>query len=1163
MLQRIRVLADEWGREVAGHVQGRGMPVGRRLASASSRTATPRWRVAGLATLLLISILPAQAQQQTGACAALAPRFQRLSLEDGLSQSVVTAMAQDADGYLWFGTQEGLNRYDGYSFEVFRQDSSRQDSPVQGSPVQSASWQDGSRADAGLPASEISALLAAGDSVWIGTTHGLARYRRDQGFQRQPLPAPAGEPLRVLALAADSEQTLYVGTLEQGLFRKAAQDDAFQPLTGGDLPDGTAIRTLLHDAGRLWVGTPRGLFLFLPHNRSFSRVTSFASEAVTALHRDQQGQLWVAAGNRLWRYDESSEQRLAYSQIHPQLPAPPLAPIQAIAEDAGGRLWLATEQGAFVLMADAGAACLFDEESPAPGALAASDVLSLLRDRSGVLWFGTYTGGLNRWNSTSAGFRSLVPPGLSGASAMVSAVWRDRAGRNWLGTVNSGLHREDAGRWQAYPAGEAEGQLAHAHVSALLEDSNSRLWAGTFGGGLHRLDAEGRRFTRLRRTDSESTLASDYVYALHEDRSGVIWVGSEGGLDRIDINPANDSLALRRMNSFLPPDWLGVDPTVLAVAEDFDGRLWVGGPAGLVVIEPGAAEGQLVSPPGEAIAFNVQALRLTPDGALWVGTSDGLWRVARGDDRQPWLFEHYRPADGLPLNAVYGILPGRANELWLSGNNGLARFDLQRREFVSFRQALGLPSDEFNIGAAQLAADGHLLFGSIRGAVLFRADDLPQRDQSPPVVLSAFRRFEQPQPLDFLVRNTRDISASTAANSEASGNPLESDALPDDPQLTASGLPRLLLSVDDRVVAFDFAVLDFAAPELNRFRYRVLGLHDEWINLARSRTVVLSGLAAGSYRLEVQGAAAGRGWSPDVFRLQLEVRSPFWSLHNRYAAAFALLTMLTLIALALFWRRHRRLIKLAETRNIHAEQRQQRAQQERDRIKHDLLATREQLQQRSQQLASLSQSVADIEYTDALTQLPNRRRFLQQSSRFSDRYACLLLDIDGLGYINDQYGLDAGDDVMRAVARLLQQQRQASDLLFRWDSDKFLLMLLVDTPEQAAPLAERTRLCILQHAFVIGERRHIDLTCSIGFAMLPLLADLHSDFARDLTLRLAQQALVLAKRNSRNAWVGVHVAPGLNEDALRRIQDEGLTPAARAGLVSVISSMPTVSAGSW
>ncbi|NQD37540.1 diguanylate cyclase [Permianibacter sp. IMCC34836] len=1038
-----------------------------------------------------------------------APRFQRLSLEQGLSQSVVNTITQDADGFLWFGTQDGLNRYDGYGFSVLRRQTDNPNS---------------------LPDNHVNVLASEPNgTLWIGTSNGLARKRRGSDAVEQ-IPAEQLPGEYILSLLSDDQGRLWIGT-SQGLAVYEAAQAKIRILIGANarrLPD-EHIRSLLMSGPELWIGTARGIYRYQPEQDRFDEQPLLPDRNVTNLVLRADGRIAIGTQNGVLqsRSDGTGIEKLAVTL--------PTGFVQSLTEDGDGRLWIGTASGVVVQWPDQ-RECLLARQPSQNDSLSVSDVLSMFRDRSGVMWLGTYAGGVNKWNSQTALFRHYLPLTAlptGAASNTVAAVLRDRQQALWLGTTDSGVMRLDSKGIRHFPlhlpANHPEGGSdSNTGVYSLLEDQHGRIWFGTFGMGLYRFDP-GRDSLRQfdSRTDDISTLSSSYVLSMYEDHQGEIWIGTENGLDQLREN-ADGSLHFRRLGAQLPVEYQAIDTEVVAITEDYEGQLWVGGMGGLVRIgrdrETMTLYQHQENNPQSLTGNSVTAIRLAPDGDIWVATTDGLNRVHRDLDGR-YQISRFGVAQGLPPGAIYAVLPGQDGELWLSTSTGLVRFQPAFPNAIIYRSENGLPSDEFNIGAAFLAADGELLFGSLNGAVGYYPQRLPKPSDQAQVVLTGFRKFDQPQSMAFAIQKR----------------------------------PLLQLNSDERVVSFDVAVLDYTAPERNRFRYRVKGLHEQWIPLIGSHTVTLTGLEAGQYQLQVQGAPATGLWSNDILLLDLVVRSPFWTLHTAYGSAIAIAVVVIGLLALTWWRRSRRLLQSRQEAVQELASKYDALELQTSDNTRQLASAREELRKLQLQRDELQRRLLENQYRDPLTGLPSRR---MAANLFADYAAdpkprvLILVDADGMGFVNELHGYQAGDRVLAQLGDLLQRVCRQGDEIMRWDSDVFLLVCEIGGLDEARMLAERIRASVLQQAFTLSERKHVDMTCSIGFALWPLRSGVEQEQRWESSLGLAREALTLAKYFSRNAWFGLVANDTLPTEELVNARRELARDWVSRGWLDLVSSLP-------
>jgi diguanylate cyclase (GGDEF)-like protein len=1011
-------------------------------------------------------------------------RFDRLSLEQGLSQSSVMDILQDGRGYVWLATEEGLDRFDGLSFKVYRHD-----------PAEPLS----------LPSNFVWDVEAdtSGD-LWIATTGGLALWQRatDRVVRQEKL---AGVSIRALRLAA-KERVLWIGTRDAGLLRLDLSSgaltrfahDVSQP---SSLADDRIYVLYLDRKDRLWVGTEGGLDRWeaggFAHFRADPEDPASLSEGrVRAILEDESGALWVGtSGAGLNRLDAATgrferlrhDPNVASSLAHDQ--------VRALLEDADGRMWVGTSGGLDLLDRSRRAFAHYRQDPTNPASLADDHVLSLAQDRGGVLWVGTRLGGVHKWNPLSWQFGHVAPDRASPAglgSGHVTSFSEDRAGRLWIGTFDAGLSVMDrtTGDMTAYRHDpKKQNSLGSDRVMALLHDHRGDLWIGTLDAGLDFLRAATGVFTHYRGdTLRPDGLGANGVTSMLEDREGRLWFGTfGGGLSRID--PDSGRFTHYRFDP-KDPESLSADK-VSSLVESADGRLWVGTmEKGINLFDPKTGRFARHEPrPGDAGSLPsgvVHTLFVDAAGGLWVGTHGGLSHLVPGGRS----FETLTTRDGLPSDVVYGVRSDNQGRLWLSTNNGLSCFNPRDHQFTSYGVSDGLQSAEFNFGAWHRSSSGELFFGGVNGFNAFVPDRIRPVAVPPPVVLTSLSVDHRP----------------------LAGPPDETR--------------RVSLGFRDRVLGLEFAALDFTAPQRNRFDYRLEGFDPEWVPLRGRRSVTYTNLAPGRYTLRVRAAGGDGPWNEEGLALGVDVAAAPWATPWAYAA-YALL--LAGAGAALVRVQQRKLAREAE----HARQLEERVQER----------TRE-LSERQRELERVNEELAQASITDSLTGLANRRflsEYLEKEVALLQRryrrlaedplsaevvdMAFVMIDLDHFKEINDSAGHAAGDAVLRQMRELLESVSRSSDIIVRWGGDEFLLVAREMSGDGLADLAERIRCGVAQHIFDIGEGRVVRTSCSVGFACYPFFKEQLDALSWEQVISVADRALYVAKASGRNAWVGFH--PGI------------------------------------
>jgi diguanylate cyclase (GGDEF)-like protein len=1010
--------------------------------------------------------------------------FERVSLEQGLSQSTVLSMFQDSRGFMWFGTEDGLNRYDGLSFKSYKYDASDH---------------------ASLPHNMVWAIAEdANGDLWLATEGGgLARWERAHDrFARVPVSSSPGLYARIRTLLFTPDGALWIGSKDAGLVR-------FQPSTGEFKTfrnDPADPASLSHDgvyalasdgSGRLWVGTDGGLNRLDPATGRVERFrhdpaqpTSLSDDRVRALLVDREHRLWVGTfGGGLTRMDPGSDSFRTYRNDPADASSLGHDRVRALLEDDAGRLWIATDRGLDLLDRQHATFQHHRNDATDPSSLGDDNAMSIYQDRGGVLWVGTRNGGAYKWNPATWSFghhtRSAANPGGL-ADKTVTSFAEDRIGRIWIGTFG-GLHVMDRQTGDVSRYVPKAGTISD-RVMALAIDADGILWIGTMDAGLTRLDpGTGAQRTYRHDAGRASSLSSDAVMSLMVDSVGDLWVGTlGGGLNRFD--PASGGFT-RYRNDPADEHSLSAD-VVTAMAQDASGALWLGTDGGgLDLLD--RTTGQFLrfrhdpADPTSLGSNTVYALHLDGSGRLWIGTRGAGLAVLESREGAAARFRHVRQRDGLANDVIYSVLPDGEGHLWLSTNNGLTRFEPATGKVKNYDTSHGLQSNEYNFGAHFRSASGELFFGGVNGFNAFHPRKLEANTHVPPVVLTSFLKFNRP------VQNAG-------------------------PLWTLGGID---LGYQDDVVTFEFAALDYAAPQRNRFAYKLEGFDPDWVEAGNERRVTYTNLGAGNYRFRVKAANNDGVWNEKGIDLPVRVDAPPW------------LRWWAFVAYAL---------ALGGALYVFVRIQQAKVEREADyarRLEEDVQNRTLELEARNADLEDLNRKLAEASLTDSLTGLRNRRFLFEYVSKDADlvrrRYIAIkqgdetrtfdlsfvMIDLDHFKSINDTCGHAAGDQVLLGVRAVLERTCRTSDVLIRWGGDEFLLVGRDNDPDHVGALAERIRAEVESTTFDIGEGRVARITCSVGYACYPFVRTEPELYAWEDMLGLADAALYAAK-GLRNAWVG-------------------------------------------
>ncbi|MDJ0711598.1 MAG: two-component regulator propeller domain-containing protein [Woeseiaceae bacterium] len=1034
-------------------------------------------------------------------------RFGHLSLDDGLSQSNVLAVIQDSDGFMWLATENGLNSYDGYEFRHFKRE--------RGNPQ-------------ALSNDFIFAVAEGSDgSLWLGTNGGgLANLDRKSGIVRS-YRHDAADPNSIASnivrsVHVDNKGFVWIGTRGAGLDRFDPVTQEFTHIDLGDVDTSGRVFAISAGAdGALWVAGDHGLVRV---DRENGDATNFAMElgalaehSVRAAVEDSNGRLWVGTyGGGIARFDAkaNSFEVFAHDANDPSTLSDDR--VTVLFEDDANRLWAGTTAGLNLVNRETGDVVRYVADNADATSLSDNDISSIYQDRNGLLWIGTKSHGINKWNPSSwlYGYEPAKNvPAERNREPNVMAFIDDGAGTLWLGTFGDGLNAIDreSGEVTRYRA-EASGSLKIAgdRVMSLMRDRHGRIWAGTMMNGITRLDPTTGATTNFRHVDGDAgSLSANGIMTMYEDRFGMVWIGTfGGGINRYD--PADDSFTHFKPDA---DDQNSVSSSrITSIGEDADGNLWIGTDGGGLNLFDREQERfyHFAHDPEDVTtlaADTVYAVNIDADGNVWVGTQGGGLDRVVGDSSSPAAitFANISEKDGLANDVVYGVQFDDSGRVWVSTNYGISRYNPKTGEIKNLHRTDGLQSEEFNFGAHYRSDSGELFFGGHNGFNSFKPDDIRASAVAPLVALTGFFRGGDSSRSDLPLDDTDSVELSWK---------------------------------DDRVT-FEFAAMDFAAPEQNRYMYKLEGFDKEWIDLGGRRRATYTDLDDGNYLLRVKAANSEGVWNESSFALPVKVAAAPWDTWWAYLGYAALFIQLVVG----LWLGHRRRIDREEEYSR--------------RLENEVNSRTEDLLSRNKQLSVLNKALQESSLSDPLTGLRNRRFVFEEVSRDFDlakrrldnerlgvdtidmsELVFMMIDLDNFKPINDTYGHAAGDEMLLQLRDVLLDICRRSDFVIRWGGDEFVVISKQTHKNEAEHVAERIRASIAGSNFKLSDGQIVRTTCSIGFAAYPLFRSAADESSLDQIISLADGLMYEAKKH-RNAWVGM-LGPN---DAIASFEpDETLEP---------------------
>jgi ligand-binding sensor domain-containing protein/class 3 adenylate cyclase len=778
-------------------------------------------------------------------------RFEQITTQDGLSQSTINDILQDSRGFLWFATEDGLNRYDGYEFKVYRND-----------PYDPFS----------ISSNQISSILEDREGgIWVGTKGGgLNKFDREQDrFLRFTSDNADDKSLShnyITALFQDPIGIILVGT-QSGLNILNPRTNEFSIYKEVDdhvnLSTANITTVFLDSNSFIWIGTAddglysfdRKTFEIVHYTNQPGNSTSISDDWIVSIYEDKERTLWIGTqSGGLNRFDPMEKEFTAFRASSGDRSSMSNNWVLSMYEDSRGTFWIGTLNGLNILDREKEEFTNFMELNY-PVNLSNNSITSLFEDRSGVFWVGTQNGALNKFIRSSSESFTVYQNDPSNANSLsnnnIEAIFEDSDGNVWVGTHGGGVNKlySSTQEFENFVHDPSDpSSISNDFIYAILEDRNGGVWVGT-QDGLNLYDEMSGSFIHFKHDPEDvNTISGNIITTIYEDSRGIIWIGTlNNGLNAYD--PTTGAIS-RFTHSDTNPNTISHNK-IWSMFEDEQGIFWVG-THGYGLNRYDRVRGtftRFTSNPSDETTISdnfINVIRQDADGNLWVGTINGLNKF----NPESETFTRYTTADGLPNNVIYGIIVDYRGNLWLSTNNGIADFDPSTGDVRIYDRGDGLPSNEYRFGAFHKGEDGTMYFGGINGIVVFKPDSIRDNPYIPPVVITDFLIFNEYVPISSV------------------GSPLNK---------SISETEEMEITWRDKVFSFEFSALHFAAPEQNNYRYMMEGFDSDWIEAGNRRYVSYTNLNPGqNYTFKVQASNKDGVWNFEGKEIRIKVLPPPW-----------------------------------------------------------------------------------------------------------------------------------------------------------------------------------------------------------------------------------------------------------------------------------------------
>lgn len=799
-------------------------------------------------------------------------RFKHLTNNNGLSQNLVLSIAQDREGFMWFGTKDGLNKYDGYQFTVFQNESNNPNS---------------------ISSNYINELFTdKNGNLWIGTENGTLNIYNaaSQSFQRIFLPVAklkSKNSSEINTIAQDKSGNIWIGTIGNGIFKipflnqrinsneiKQYCNDNFDKLK---LCSNIIKKIFVDDEGIIWIGTDNGLNRMDPKTESISSFyfdikhpdapKSDTDFAITAISKTDNNKLWLGTRSGLVNFDTADNSFKVFPH-HLSVFRYGWGEINAIVQDKQGVLWLATPGELMRFNTKTSKYESIKSDPLKPESISYNGISSLFLDRTNILWIGTTGMGIDFYDPKANRFGLLkreITPNSRVTGFSIRSILEENDRYFWISAEV--LYRWDrkTGELKSFETSSKNlDAFGNTNISSMIKSKDGKLWfASTEGLFAYNPKTEKAKQFKFDSKNPNGILHKG-VSAVFEDKAGDIWIVADNFLGKMVDKEKGIFKHFKIQNNSK-----NFGSERIAIYEDTKNQLWVGTKNGLFVFDKNKElfYSYQNNPNIANSLSNNQVNAIFPDplkseGFLWIGTSGGLNLF----DIDKQSFTHFTQKEGLPNNVIYGISSDSQDNLWLSTNKGISKYNIKTKNFRNYDVEDGLQSNEFNTGATFKGSKGELFFGGINGLNYFFPDQINDNPFQPPIGITGLKVYSQSK------KGKESVEVK---------------------EMLIHPNKKLIFTSRDKIIIFEFAALDFSSPGKNKYAYMLENFNENWIYADNSRTATFTNLPSGNYTLKVKGTNNDGVWSDEGIALNFQVL-PHWS-GTWLAVSFYLLLFLLLL----------------------------------------------------------------------------------------------------------------------------------------------------------------------------------------------------------------------------------------------------------------------------
>ncbi len=776
-------------------------------------------------------------------------KFDHYTVDRGLSQGNVWDIKQDKLGFIWVATEDGLNMFDGYTFRVFRND--KEDSTS-------------------LSNNNINSIQEDQDgNIWVSTRGGLNRYNREQNIFEQFLhnPDDAGTiPHNSISnVYVDSKNNVWVCTNGGlSLYNRTTNNftSFFHDPTNNRSIIGDFVRCIVEDQnGTLWIGTMQGLSKMNPDGASFTNFNhdplnenSLGSNQIMSIFADRDDNIWVGTfdnGLNMFNPSENSFTRYVSDPLDPTKLVGPY--VYNISQAPDGTIWVSNDGGLCKLDRKTGEFQRYQMDANDDYSINSNTVTDVFFDLNSRMWVTTRFGGLNVYDDGKYVFKHFKhknndPTSLSANN--VQGMDEDAFGNIWIGVDGGGLNKYDptTGEFTHFRHDPFDkNSIASDKILCVEVDDYGSVWVGMWDGGVTKFEPETNTFTRyLHDPENPNSLSDDNIFDFLVDRDGELWIATWGnGISKYNYDTDDFTQYIHDPND---PNSIG-GSSIVVMAQDHTGTLWLGSEdEGIYLFDKGSERfSRIVSGDneGDLSANGIYSIYEDSNNRLWIGTSGAGLNLY---ERETQTFKVFSKSDGLPNVAIIGILEDDQKNLWLSTNKGISKFDPDSLIFKNYTISDGLQGDQFNRWAYLKTSTGNLIFGGVNGMNIFNPENIKDNQYKPPVYITEFRLYNKPVEIGEDKILKKNIIVTDEIN----------------------------LRYFENFISFDFTALNYRQTEKNQYKYMLVGLDEDWVDIGTERKASFTNLDPGDYTFRVIASNNNGVWNNEGASIRITITAPIW-----------------------------------------------------------------------------------------------------------------------------------------------------------------------------------------------------------------------------------------------------------------------------------------------